>query len=340
MQRPAGLVDEQLRGAAVGQPRAAGERADVAGGRSSGRARAQARQEHRAGATGGDQAWQQPGAARAEEQPVDITALRACAGALGGDVEVLDVQAQDLVGAGGGLVQHAPERAFAQVDVAALPQPLEARSGDAAGVVVLLGAALEGDVAVDLENPGALAVARERADGRDVAVPCRRRCVMPALFDDAGEARAGDRRVAELVLEHGERLAVLRARRGREVGLRQERVDRHGQVDAGCDGEAERGPAAGGGHDRCSTARPPRRPGPAPGDFAGNVSSSRTSNWRAGAPGPAAPRDQPGFERSSSRGMGPFPAAPTASRAPQSAKTGHSADLQVGGRAPVLDKAR
>jgi hypothetical protein len=91
--------------------------------------------------------------------------------ALGGDVEVLDVEAQDLVGAGGGLVEQPPQGAFAQVDVAALPQPLEARERDAADVVVLLGAALQIDVAVDLEDPGVRAVVRERSDGRDVAVP-------------------------------------------------------------------------------------------------------------------------------------------------------------------------
>jgi hypothetical protein len=131
-----------------------------------------------------------------------------------------------------------------------LPQPLEARRGDAAGVVVLLGAALQLDVAVDVQDPGALAVAREGSDGRDVAVPCNRRRVMPALRDDAGEAGAGHQRVAELVLDDGERLAVLRARRRREVRLRQERIDRRGQVGPGCDGEAEGGPA--------STRRPPR----------------------------------------------------------------------------------
>ena len=149
------------------------------------------------------------------------------------------------------------------------------------------------DVAVDVEDPGARAVARERSDGRDVAVPCRRRRVMPALRDDAGEAGAGHGRVAELVLDDGERLAVLRARRRREVGLRQERVDRRGEVDAGCGGEAERGPAASGGHEGCSTARSPRSPGPAPGDFAGNVSSSRTTTWRAAAIAPAPPSDPP-----------------------------------------------
>jgi hypothetical protein len=156
-------------------------------------ARAQVRQEHGTGAAAGDQAWQEPRAARAEEQPVDVAALGACAGALGGGVEVLDVEAQDLVGAGGGFVEQPPERAFAQVDVAALPEPFEACDRDAAGVVRLLGSALQLDVAVDPEDPGALAVARERPDGRDVAVPRRRRRVMPALRDDAGEAGAGDR---------------------------------------------------------------------------------------------------------------------------------------------------
>jgi hypothetical protein len=69
---------------------------------------------------------------------------------------------------------------------------------------------------------------------------------MPALLDDRGQAGTGDGRVAELVLDDGERLAVLRPRRRRKVGLRQERVDRRGQVDAGCDREAERGPTASG----------------------------------------------------------------------------------------------
>ena len=84
----------------------AGERADVSGCRRAGRARAKARQEHRPRAAAGDQPRQQPGAARAEEQPVDVAALGARPCALGGDVEILDVQAQDLVGAGGGLVEQ------------------------------------------------------------------------------------------------------------------------------------------------------------------------------------------------------------------------------------------
>jgi len=38
----------------------------------------------------------------------------------------------------------------------ALPEPLEAREPDAAGVIVLLGSVLQLDVAVDREDPGAL----------------------------------------------------------------------------------------------------------------------------------------------------------------------------------------
>ncbi|MCA1700992.1 MAG: hypothetical protein LC790_19685, partial [Actinobacteria bacterium] len=118
--------------------------ADVAGGRRTGRAWTQARQEHRTGTAAGDQARQQPRTARAEEQPVDFGAG---AGTLGGDVEVLDVQAQDLVGARGGLVEQPPQRAFAQVDVAALPEALEARERDAADVFVLLGATRDASAA-------------------------------------------------------------------------------------------------------------------------------------------------------------------------------------------------
>ena len=83
---------------------------------------------------------------------------------------------------------------------------------------------------------------------------------MPALLDDAGEADAGHGRVAELVLDDGERLAVLRPGRRRKLGLRQERVNRRGEIDSGRRGEAEGGPAMGGRHEGCSTARPPWSP--------------------------------------------------------------------------------
>ena len=54
-------------------------------------------------------------------------------------------------------------------------------------MVVRLGSALQLDIAVDLEDPGARAVVRDGSDGRDVAVPRRRRRMMPALHNDARE---------------------------------------------------------------------------------------------------------------------------------------------------------
>ena len=71
--------------------------------------------------------------------------------------------------------------------------------------------------AEQFEDPGALAVARERSDGRDVAVPHRRRRTMPALLDDASQAGAGDPRVAELGLDdlpHASGCELLRWRLG------------------------------------------------------------------------------------------------------------------------------
>jgi hypothetical protein len=119
MQRPAGLRDEQLRGAAIGQPRVAGQRAEIpAAGARAGIGRRLDRNTGPAPAL--DEARQQPSAPGAEEQLVDAAALRARAGALGGDVEILDIEAQDFVAAGSGLIEQPPERAFAQVDVASL----------------------------------------------------------------------------------------------------------------------------------------------------------------------------------------------------------------------------
>lgn len=50
--------------------------------------------------------------------------------ALVGDVQILDINAEDLVGPRGSFVEHAPERAFADRDLAALPKPIQARDRD------------------------------------------------------------------------------------------------------------------------------------------------------------------------------------------------------------------
>lgn len=53
---------------------------------------------------------------------------------------VEEAGAEDLLGAGGGLVEHAPEHALADRDLAALPEALEAGDRQRAGVVVMLAA--------------------------------------------------------------------------------------------------------------------------------------------------------------------------------------------------------
>jgi hypothetical protein len=102
---------------------------------------------------------------------------------------------------------------------------------------------------------------------------------MPALRDDTGQAGAGDRGVAQQVLDDGERLAVLRARRRREIALRQERVDRsRGSIP---DAPARRSVGSLWVVLTKAVLQPDdlaHQPAPPRSDFAGNVSSSRTSN--------------------------------------------------------------
>jgi hypothetical protein len=136
----------------------------------------------------------------------------------------------------------------------------------------------------------------------------RRRRVMPALFDDAGQAGAGHGRVAELVLDHRERLRyfahVVGARSACD-GTRR----RRGEVDAGCNGEAKREPGAGGGHERRSTAGRRCSSGPAPHDFAGNGSIFAHAQRGAQALPPRTASGSPAVDRLT-RGKGPFPAPP------------------------------
>ena len=57
-----------------------------------------------------------------------------------GQVQVADVQAEDFVGAGGGVVQQPPQRPLPQRDVGPCPQPLEFGQRDRPGVVTGFGA--------------------------------------------------------------------------------------------------------------------------------------------------------------------------------------------------------
>lgn len=101
---PAGRGLEQPLGARVGQPAAAGDRADVARGGAARGHWTPVGKEHRATGAPGDQPRQEPGRAGLEVQDVDRAALAAHPGALVGQVEVLDVEGQHLAGPPSGLV--------------------------------------------------------------------------------------------------------------------------------------------------------------------------------------------------------------------------------------------
>ena len=114
-----------------------------------------------------------------EEQPVRVAALRSRAGALARDVEILDVEAQHLVGACRRLVQQPRQRALAQRDVTTFPRPLEARQRVAARLVVVFRTPVQDDVAVDVQGPQLEPLGKDcphtrtKIDTRYPGVPCQ-----------------------------------------------------------------------------------------------------------------------------------------------------------------------
>ena len=169
---------------------------------------------------------------------------------------------------------------------------------------------------------GARAVARERSDGRDVAVPRRRRRVMPALRDDAGQAGAGDRRVAELVLDDRrvsggtsrassapDRAATRTRRRRARAPLPHARDRRRWANRVGCAAVAIEAvvPACAAGRQRPSAATSQE-----------TCRLRARATWRAAATGPVPPRDPTG---SAGRARGEW-ALPRGADGLESADTG------------------
>lgn len=103
---------EQFGGATVGQssfPRAGVE---VAGGQR--HTCLPVGEEQRPAAAVAEEAGQEPSGAGATDDDVRGAALAADSGTAVVDVELVDVEGKDFLGAGGGLVQHPPQRALAQ----------------------------------------------------------------------------------------------------------------------------------------------------------------------------------------------------------------------------------
>ena len=117
---PLVAVTEELGGAAVRQPGAAGKRASVDG--RHGPRRLAIGQEHRAGGAASQEPREQQCRPGLPEYPLGRPALAPDACALVGQIEVVDIERQDLVGTRCRLVQQSPQGAFTERHVVATPQ--------------------------------------------------------------------------------------------------------------------------------------------------------------------------------------------------------------------------
>ncbi|MBE1562168.1 hypothetical protein H4W81_004947 [Nonomuraea africana] len=129
--RPAGQASggglEEFGGAPVGQPGLTGSRVEVAGRQFD--AGAAAGEEERPGAAAVQQSGQEPGGGGAPDDDVDGAALAPYPGAAVAQVEVTGVEGQDLLGAGGALVQQPEQGALAQGQARQGEQRLDVGTG-------------------------------------------------------------------------------------------------------------------------------------------------------------------------------------------------------------------
>ena len=171
-------------------------------------------------------------------QVVELAVLAVHDGAAAGQVEVLDVERERLVGARGGLIQQPPQRLVAQRDVAAAPQALErgaaaaracgrpARAGDRAR---RRARAAGRDGRRSAGTSGSSPRGGSRSPARRVP---QRSCAAASIAAAVGSAPAASSAVVSAVSVLPVGAACLRA----EVGLGEERVDgglRRGSVVAG-----------------------------------------------------------------------------------------------------------
>ena len=230
MQRPpARRCAEQLLRAAVGQPRPPRHRTQIRGRRHPRWRRPAIRQEQRATRPPRDQTRQQSRGAGLQVQPLDIAGLGPHASALVLQLEILDVQRQHLPGPRRGLIQQPPQRLLAHRDVITTPEPLELHERDRPRPVRRLPPTRQ-HIGKRLAHPSLTrAESRERAQGRDVTIPRRRRATTPRpdcrpleLLPGHPPKRALRPKVAA---KPTKRLRVGTATGGREIGLGEERVD-------------------------------------------------------------------------------------------------------------------
>jgi hypothetical protein len=106
-----------------------------------------------------------------------------------GQVQVLHVQGQQLVGAGGTLLQQPPQGSLPQLDPTG-KHPLELAAGEGPGAVDPLPASLQGIGRIDGEPAAAAPPANRGPQGGELPVPGRRRRRGVAAAKPASQHRA------------------------------------------------------------------------------------------------------------------------------------------------------
>jgi hypothetical protein len=162
--------------------------------------------------------------------PLDVAALGGDSRAAVLQLQVLDVEVERLLRAGGRLIQQPPQAALAHGHAGPGQQTLERRLRERVRAVDRFASAAQRESAGGRRPGAVLAVAAEGAQRAEVAIPRRRRAGAPGGLDGALELAR--RKLAEqaLAAEHAgeasERLGVGAPRGGGELGLGEEGVDR------------------------------------------------------------------------------------------------------------------
>jgi hypothetical protein len=154
VQCPPGAHAKQFAGSLVRQPGPPAGRVQVEAGDGAGWPAAT--QEDRSAGPAGQQAGEELGRAGLPEHPLDRAALAVDPRPPVAQIQILHVQGQQLVGAGGGLIQQSPQGSLPQREIAANKQPLELATGEGPSAVDPLPATLQAIGWIDGEPAAAV----------------------------------------------------------------------------------------------------------------------------------------------------------------------------------------
>lgn len=115
--------------------------------------------EDRSSAAAGEVSGQQPGGTGCPDDYLAVAAFAGDGGSFSGQVKVLDIEGEDLVGPRGGFVQHPPQCLFPQADIGSCPESAEVVVGDCFRLIPRYAFAFDGGGVGLVEGRGGLRVA-------------------------------------------------------------------------------------------------------------------------------------------------------------------------------------